>query len=150
VLDISDDLDVEKAANRFVGAFLAPASAVIFELGQQRSTLDMNELYLLKPKYGLSMQAWIFRARDLGILTASAAQTLFRKFRTKGWHKQEPGEVYPSEAPLRMERLIYRALVEDLISRSRAQELLGKPLQERWHPEALQHHDTLLSPNLGD
>ena len=28
-----------------------------------------------------------------------------------------------------MERLIYRALVEDLISRSKAQELMGKPLQ---------------------
>jgi hypothetical protein len=37
---------------------------------------------------------------------------------------------YPSETPIRMERLIYRALAEDLISRSRAQELLGKPLQE--------------------
>ena len=131
VLDVDEALDGEKAANRFVGAFLAPASAVQFELGRQRSTLDMNELYLLKHKYGLSMQAWIFRAQDLGILSTSAAQTLFRKFSTRGWHKQEPGEAYPPEAPLRMERLIYRALVEDLISRSRAQELLGKPLPDR-------------------
>jgi len=34
-----------------------------------------------------------------------------------------------------MERLIYRALAEDLISRSRAQELYGKPLQLGWEME---------------
>jgi hypothetical protein len=35
-----------------------------------------------------------------------------------------------------MEQLIYRSLVEDLITRSKAQELLGKPLQNSWVPEA--------------
>jgi hypothetical protein len=37
-----------------------------------------------------------------------------------------------------MERLIYRDLVEDLISRSRAQELFGEPLQLPWAAEVLQ------------
>jgi hypothetical protein len=41
---------------------------------------------------------------------------------------------------MRMERLVYRALAEDMISRSRAQELLGKPLQHSWELEALQHN----------
>ena len=62
---------------------------------------------------------------------------LFQQFRVNDWHRQEPGKPYPSETPMRMERLIYRALAEDLISRSRAQELLGKPLQM----EALQQND---------
>jgi hypothetical protein len=42
---------------------------------------------------------------------------------------------------MRMDRLIYRALAEDLISRSRAQELLGKPLQQEWELGALQQND---------
>ncbi|MEN6523350.1 MAG: transcriptional regulator, partial [Anaerolineaceae bacterium] len=57
------------------------------------------------------------------------------------WHRQEPGKPYPSETPMRMKRLIYRALAEDLISRSRAQELLGEPLQLGWEVEALQPND---------
>ena len=132
VLKIAENLDIEKTAHHFAGAFLAPASVVRFELGKDRSSLDVNELYLLKHKYGLSMQAWVFRARDLGIITPATAKRLFQQFRKKGWHRKEPGSEYPPEKPTRMERLIYRSLVEDLISRSKAQELLGKPLQNNW------------------
>ena len=138
ILDVEKGLDPEATCHRFVGAFLVPAQAVRFELGSRRTTLDMNELYLLKHKYGLSMQAWIFRARDLGIISENTAARLFQRFRANGWHRHEPGEALPTERPLRMERLIYRALAEDLISRSRAQELLGEPLQLRWAVEALQ------------
>jgi len=94
--------------------------------------LDMNELYLLKHKFGLSMQAWIYRAKNLGIITESAAAHLFKRFRANGWYRREPGDALSNEKPLRMERLIYRALAEDLISRSRAQELLGEPLHLPW------------------
>ena len=139
VLEVAEGLDAEKISHRFVGAFLAPAQAVRFELGLGRTTLDMNELYLLKQKYGLSMQAWIFRARDLEIISPQVAERLYRRFRAKNWHRQEPGKAYPFENPLRMERLIYRALVEDLISRSKVQALLGKPLQPRCVEEALQN-----------
>lgn len=138
ILDVEKGFDSEAACHRFVGAFLVPAQAVRFELGSRRTTLDMNELYLLKQKYGLSMQAWIFRARDLGIISENAATRLFQHFRANGWRRHEPGEALPTERPLRMERMIYRALAEDLISRSRAQELLGEPLQLRWAAEALQ------------
>jgi len=139
VFNMGENLDAEKISNLFVGAFLAPAQAVRFELGNSRTTLDMNELYLLKQKYGLSMQAWIFRARDLNIISPQVAERLFLRFRANSWHRQEPGKLYPPENPLRMERLVYRALVEDVISRSKAQELLGKPLQQRWVEEALQN-----------
>ncbi len=61
VLEVKENLNAEKISNRFVGAFLAPEPAVRFELGNKRTTLDINELYLLKQKYGVSMQAWIFR-----------------------------------------------------------------------------------------
>ncbi|MDD2694594.1 MAG: XRE family transcriptional regulator [Anaerolineales bacterium] len=141
ILEVDKELDLDAVCHRFVGAFLVPAQAVRFELGSRRTTLDMNELYLLKHKYGLSMQAWVFRARDLGIITENSAARLFQRFRANGWHRHEPGEAIPSEKPLRMERLIYRALAEDLISRSRAQELLGEPLQLHWAVEALQQDD---------
>ena len=135
ILDVQGDLKPEQAANRFVGAFLVPAATARFELGTNRTDLNINELHMLKHKYGLSMQAWIYRAKDLSIISENTAARLFQQFRVNDWHRQEPGKPYPTETPMRMERLIYRALAEDLISRSRAQELLGKPLQQGWEME---------------
>ncbi len=138
ILDVQGEIKPEQAANRFVGAFLVPAATARFELGTNRTDLSINELHILKHKYGLSMQAWIYRAKDLGIITENSVTRLFRQFHANEWHRQEPGDAYPPETPMRMERLIYRALAEDLISRSRAQELLGKPLQQWSEVEALQ------------
>ncbi|MCX6055952.1 MAG: XRE family transcriptional regulator [Chloroflexi bacterium] len=141
ILDIQGELKLEQAANRFAAAFLVPAKTVRFELGVQRKDLNINELYMLKQKYGLSMQGWIYRARDLGIITQNTAVRLFQQFRVNKWHTQEPGDPYSSETSMRMERLIDRALAEDMISISRASELLGKPVQPRWEMEALQQND---------
>ena len=141
ILDVQGELKPEQAANRFVGAFLVPEATARFELGANRTDLNINELHMLKHKYGLSMQAWIYRAKDLSIISENTATRLFQQFRVNDWHRQEPGKPYLPETPMRMERLIYRALAEDLISRSRAQELLGKPLQLGWEMEALQQND---------
>jgi Zn-dependent peptidase ImmA (M78 family)/DNA-binding XRE family transcriptional regulator len=129
VLSPGEGLDAEKAAHRFAGAFLVPAAVVRQELGQQRRNLGLAELLLLKRKYGLSAQAWVYRARDLGIVTPAAATALFRNFGRMGWRRQEPGAPVPEEAPMRMERLVLRGLAEDLISEARAAELLGRPVQ---------------------
>ena len=130
LLVVADDVDVEKAAHRFAGAFLVPEPTVIDELGVKRHSLDLRELQLLKHKYGLSMQAWMYRAKDLGIITQRTFGTLFGAFKKRGWDKVEPGKQYPAETPTRMERLVRRALAEDLISEIRASELLGRPLRE--------------------
>jgi len=141
VLDVQGDLDAEKAASRFVGALLVPEQMVRFELGAVRRDLNLKELYMLKHKYGLSMQAWIYRARDLTIINESTARRLFSQFHANNWYRQEPGNPYPPEKPMRMEQLVYRALAEDMISRSRAQELLGRPLEQGWEMESLQLYD---------
>ncbi len=136
VLGIAEKLDEERAANRFAGAFLVPGDAAEQELGLKRKALSYSELYLLKHKYGMSMQAWIYRAKDLGIITQSAARAHFAEFRRMGWYKQEPGDPLAPEEPRRFERLVHRALAEDFISRSRAEELLKIPIGELW-PEVI-------------
>jgi Zn-dependent peptidase ImmA (M78 family)/DNA-binding XRE family transcriptional regulator len=139
VLEVGQDMSVEKAAHRFAGAFLVPAETAQRELGEHRSNLDFNELYLLKQKYGLSMQAWVSRARDLDIIDENTAERLFQAFSAKGWRKTEPGEALISEKPLRMQRLIFRAFAEDLISHTRAEELLGTALDPVWAVKALKN-----------
>jgi len=132
VLRIVGELIEERAVNRFAGAFLVPSEAAIQELGARRKALSYSELYLLKHRYGMSMQAWVYRAKDLGIISQSAARAHFADFRRMGWHRKEPGEQLDPEEPKRFERLVHRALAEDLISRSRAEELLMKPIGELW------------------
>ncbi len=54
-----------------------------------------------------------------------------RKFFSKqNWSKTEPGEPYPKERPQLFDQLVFRALAQDLISESKAAELLGLPLYE--------------------
>jgi len=115
VLEPGSEVDEEKAAYRFAGAFLVPEPKVRFELGAHRDILNLYELHPLKHKYGLSMQGWIYRARDLGVLSESTVRRLFVQFRRGGWHRKEPGDQLPPEEPRRMQRLVLRALAEDLI-----------------------------------
>jgi Zn-dependent peptidase ImmA (M78 family)/DNA-binding XRE family transcriptional regulator len=117
-------MDKEAAANRFAGAFLAPASEVRKELGEYRDWLEPQELAALKKAYGLSMQAWMHRAKDLGILPDVHYVAMRKYFSKRGWHKTEPGEPYPQERPQLFEQLVYRALGQDLIGESKAAELL--------------------------
>ncbi|HKZ55105.1 MAG TPA: XRE family transcriptional regulator [Anaerolineales bacterium] len=130
ILDVRGEMSEEAAAHRFAGALLVPRRQALAELGESRTTLDVWELLLLKQKYGLSMQGWIHRALDLGVIDQSAAATLFKEFRWKGWHRTEPGEPFPAEEPSRLKLLVARALAEDMISPSRAAELLGGALDE--------------------
>jgi Zn-dependent peptidase ImmA (M78 family)/transcriptional regulator with XRE-family HTH domain len=139
VLQTAPEVDAERAAHRLAGAFLVPACAARRELGERRHNLGVQELYLLKHKYGLSMQGWIYRARDLGIITDATATALFKRFRQNGWQRCEPGDQLRLEVPQRMQRLVLRALAEDLISETRAAELLGQPLTHIIADEAEQH-----------
>ncbi|MDZ7789917.1 MAG: hypothetical protein U5L08_05365 [Xanthomonadales bacterium] len=50
--------------------------------------------------------------------------------RKHGWRETEPDPQYPGEKPRRFERMVYRALAEELIGDSRAAELLGIPASE--------------------
>lgn len=145
MLGIQATLDPEKAAHRFAGAFLVPAAAAYRELGPRRQNLGMHELHLLKHKYGLSMQAWVYRARDLGIVDEMTAVRLFKQFRQNGMHRQEPGDPLPPEEPQRLTRLVLRALAEDVISRSRAAELLGMPWLDFLERQAHLHQEDVIA-----
>ncbi len=145
ILELPEDMDEEKAAYRFAGAFLVPKPSAYRELGEKRQQLDFYELHLLKHKYGMSMQAWIYRAQDLNILSKPSVAAMYRKFNMNGWKRHEPGDPYPSERTDRLERLVLRALTEDMISETRAEELLGMSLADFWM-QASKQHDGLPLP----
>lgn len=122
---LSENLSEEDACNRFAGAFLVPKQAVLRALGKSRQWLEPQELWLLKHKYGLSMGAWTYRARDLGIINQNTMNQLWQLLKLNGWDKHEPEPQYPQEIPRRFKGYVYRALAENLIGESKAAELLG-------------------------
>ena len=121
-------LKPEKAADRFAGAFLVPRESALSELGEKRQRFSFYELISLRKKYGMSVQAWIYRARDLGIITESFFIQLFRFLRSKGLGDREIGESLSEEQPGRFERLVVQAAQEELISAAKGAELLDVPL----------------------
>lgn len=60
--------DKEKICNRFAGAMLIPRQSLRAELGKKRHEITLNELIEIKNSYGISVQAIMCRAADLGIV----------------------------------------------------------------------------------
>jgi len=116
-------LDPERVANRFAGALLVPAASVRSELGASRQRLDVQELCSLKQRYGLSIAAWAYRARDLGIITDTYFVSFNRSLRARGLHREEEYCPMDSESTSRRLRLVQRAIAEGLVSRTKAEEL---------------------------
>ncbi len=126
VMDCSklDEKTEEKLANRFAAAFLVPRNVAENELGKRRSHLSLRELSLLKDKYGISMQAWVRRGKDVGIIAESAYRQACINFSQKGWRKQEPYTYHGNEKPEKLRQYLLRALAESLITPDLAERIL--------------------------
>ena len=123
--------DDESLAHRFAAALLVPADHAFRELGRERRQLDWGELMMLKRKYGLSMAAWIRRARDLKIISERYYETLNIERSSLGWRKREPVEYLGDEEPLRLKQMIQRAVAEGLASPDR----MTRIGVDVWEPE---------------
>lgn len=117
VMDTSQSsVDEEGLAHRFAAALLVPEEHAFYELGRERRRLDWGELMMLKRKYGLSMGAWIRRARDLQIISERHYEELNIERSSLGWRVREPVEYLGDEEPLQLKLMVQRAVAEGLVS----------------------------------
>lgn len=142
---LAQDLDEEKACNRFAGAFLFPRESVRQELGGHRNAIELKELGLLKEEFGLSMAGILYRARDLDIISHAYREDQAKLFRFKGWFRKEPGQDYPAEKAHIFEQLVFHALAEDYIGESKAAELMNMPLQQFRRVRSMEGGDAALN-----
>jgi Zn-dependent peptidase ImmA (M78 family) len=122
-LKCEGSVNIEKACNRFAGAFLIPGEMLIREVGLHRKSISIRELFQLKPRFGASAQAIVYRCKDLGVISSPLYVEVFKIFTANGWRVIEPNPLV-AQAPSRFERLCFRALAEGVISESKAAELL--------------------------
>ncbi len=121
-----DEKTSEKAAFRFAAAFLYPRERVWEEFGHKRTSVDIEELLIAKARYGLSMQAIVYRLRDLEVISESLYVSLCRYFSSMGFRVEEPesSELKFEESPMDFKRKVHRAWSEGLISTADAERFL--------------------------
>ena len=127
------EIRLEKAVDRFAGAFLVPAEHLAEEVGARRHGMTYRELMRLKQLYGVSAAAMLMRLGQVGILPQSVITYAFRSY-ARAWRREEPEPIRDSEGfgaferAQRYEQLVWRALGEQLIPPVRAAQLLQRPL----------------------
>ena len=126
-------IKLEPAMNHFAGAFLVPRKHLEQLAGHDRYRMTWHEIMGLKRTYGVSAAAMLVRLGQVGILSRAAVEYAFKTY-ARRWRKEEPepiaaGEGFAAfEKPQRFERLVWRALGDEMISPVRAAQLLGLPL----------------------
>ncbi len=124
---------LERAMNRFAGAFLVPGQSLRQETGTNRRRITHFEIMRLKHKYGVSAAAVLVRLEQAGVLAPPTVRHLFATS-ARSWRRTEPEPIRPHhgfaafEKPRRFQRLVARAVGEELISPVRAAALLNQPL----------------------
>ena len=126
-------IKLEAAMTRFAGAFLVPSGHLLEEVGEGRRRITYYEIIRLKHAYGVSAAAMLVRLGQVGVLHRSAVQRAWRTY-ARSWRKSEPDPISGThgfaafEKPQRFERLVWRAVGEELISPVRAAALLDESL----------------------
>lgn len=128
----------ERLCHQFAGAMLLPKNVIRKELGTHRNRLDLHELGHVKQQYGISMQAIVMRANVLEIVSRFFTKQFFDSFTENNWRIDEPISYKGEEKSGRFDQLIYRALVEELISTSKAAALKNETVIE-FHQRKMQH-----------
>ncbi len=99
----------ETQANKFAGAFLLPKESFGKDISHYPTKLDF---YVhLKDKWNVSIQAMIYRAHQLNIITTSQYQYLMRQVSKRGWRITEP-----NDKPYRMSKTLLQEAIELLFS----------------------------------
>ena len=98
----------EKQANMFASALLLPKATFGRDISQYPTNLKYYEF--LKGKWKVSIQAMLYRTRQLEIITANQYQYLMRQVSKNGWRTCEPGD----EVPGKLNESIFQGAVDCL------------------------------------
>jgi len=79
--------EMEKQAFEFAAEFLMPAKQMRLEI---IPPVNLDMLGRLKQRWGVSIQALIYRSRELGIINARKYTYLFQQLSARGWRMREP------------------------------------------------------------
>lgn len=110
---------VEDQAHRFASELLMPAAEIWDLLPSTMGAHAWRTLAKLKEQWGVSLQALLFRARQLGRLSDVSYRNAMASISVRGWRREEPGLVsaieQPSLLPRALELLLSEGIDEGLL-----------------------------------
>ena len=81
---------VEDEADVFASELLTPRHALRPTLPRQP---NLSNLTMVKTQWGVSIKSLVRRCRELGVIDADRALSLYKQISKKGWNRNEPGFV---------------------------------------------------------
>jgi Zn-dependent peptidase ImmA (M78 family)/DNA-binding XRE family transcriptional regulator len=120
--------DEENYCNKFASEFLFPKKQVVKEFGIKRELISLNELIEVQKKYGISIQAIVYRLVHANIISENRKTDFYKKINFNPSLKREVNfsRFETPERSNRYEQLVYRALSQEIVSISKASSLLNK------------------------
>lgn len=115
----------EKMAFRFASAFLAPKETLLRMVGSHRRNIMVNELIILKQRFGMSIQALLYRLKDLGVIVPNHYRYWCMQINKHNWKTHEPEEL-AREEPQWLRQTILKAETEGLMSEEEADKILSE------------------------
>lgn len=96
---------IEGEADKFAGAFLLPSISFPNEV----YTTRLDAFVPLKERWKVSIQAMVYRCRDLDLIDSDQALNLYKQISFRRWRKKEPLDD-PQKIPIEQPRLLRRAV----------------------------------------
>nr|WP_195905334.1 XRE family transcriptional regulator [Parafrankia elaeagni] len=93
------DITQEREADTFAAEFLTPREAILPELPARA---DLHKLSQLRSSWGVSVKSLLYRCRELGLLSDSAASRAYQRLHSlqgQPGFASEPPAGYPGELP---------------------------------------------------
>ncbi len=130
-VDGIDEKTEEQLCNIFASEILLPREVFVRLLGEKRHDIALVELKNLQAEYGISVDALMYKARYLDVISENRYTTYWKKKNADATFKsQVEKSVFDEERSTKFENLVYRALSCELITESKAAVLLNKSTEE--------------------
>lgn len=127
LLSFGNETDIEKLCSIFASEVLLPSAVLKQIVGEKRKNISLVELKDIQSLYGISVEAIMIKALQLSIINESQYRSFCISLnKSESLKENVRKSVYPVEHTTRFERIVYKALSDELISVSKAANLLNE------------------------
>ena len=120
----------ESLCHAFAAAFLLPKAALERAFTPARRKVSLGELGEIKEAFGISLQAIMYRAHALGLVSDRQLRSFRETVKAKGWLTAEPVGYAGKERATRFRRLLHYAVAANILDVERAAAMAGVPAAE--------------------
>ena len=115
----------ESLCHAFAAAFLLPKAALERAFAPARRKVSLGDLGEIKETFGISLQAIMYRAHALGLVSDRQLRSFRETVKAKGWLTVEPVEYAGKERATRFRRLLHYAVAANILDVERAAAMAG-------------------------